>query len=929
MSRPPESRFKSNRWLPAGLFAAAALWLFFPQFGQGWRFVGNFDRLNGGSLPLRLFEAREIQAHGSVSNWSDVFFMGTNVGALGGMHTGLSPISWLYAHTPAAWFLPLAATIVAGFWLLAALGAYAALRRLAMRPVAAGAGALAYACSTLITIRMSQGDSLMYNFALFPWLYFLLAGATGPRPARRLALLGGLLFIIFNYSLLQETAYLWATLAVFAATEGWIRKSWRPILFLGIATACAVVATAPRIAEAQHDLRQLQRTPSGRPDEVVTFERNYAQQHLTSREGLRFLADGVFGRYPAEAREIGNNINLNEGFQVYASTFASFLVLGAGFWLWRRPAAPAAGPDPRHLGLAAAIAVGVTGLVLTKTGLYLLYLAFLKIDFSHGRLVAGALFPLAMLVAGSLDRLLPAAVDPESRPSPRGWAGTILAAIVTLAGLQGLTDRNFAPAALAADLPVTSQLRQLWHAGTPRAPTGGMARWVQPGVAALAWDKTDTAIVEVEMQGGDAPFVVMGRNTANRYTIGSIAPNGDYRFRLRCWRGSAASEYSPVFGVAPLPANTTFEQLAPPLVASERTWLLTRALVYTATAALGFSVWLVVFARCRRPATRRWLVRYLALLVMGEALLGLSFRLNGDHTRTFPQPFRQDNLFNSPAGTLNPPTPAARQVLQDRLERDRYRTLLLEPAEQFYSVSLHVPMAWDLRTVQGAWSGVPKRLAALAWPENIVSMRRLIFRPDTDLPWDLLAKLNVKYALTVDTDLYFNRRPAGPDLGALQIVENPRPVVPREFFVTRTVPAERFTPGRETPYELPADPVAESAVEELAAPRDWLATGSIAARYEGDQVTLTFAPAPAPRFLVLNELYHPDWHAVDATGRRLRVHAVNTVMRGVEVPAGATGVQFLFRSPPSRGWWLVALGLGAGGLLAACLWAGRLQPARS
>lgn len=921
---PPDRRLSRTVLLGIlGLFALATLFVFHRQWLHGERLVGNFDRLSGGSLPLRLFEARHIHAEGAVPNWSDNFFMGANVGGLGGMHLGWSPLSWLYAQAGPAHFLPLAAAVAAGFWFCAALGAFLALQRLALRPVAAGVGALCYACSSLITVRLAQGDSLMYNFTLFPWLYWLVAGAAGRRPGWRLAAIGTLMFILFNYSLLQETAYMWAALAAFALVESRLRKNWRPALFLILATGCAVIATAPRIIEVQRDLRQLQRTPSGRADEVVTFERSYAQQHFTSREALRFFSDGIFGRFPSEAAALGNNINLNEGYQVYAATFASLLVLVAllGVIL---PRAGAAGSPYLlwHQAFAAGLVVAISALVLTKTGHFLLYHLFLKIDFSHGRLVAASLFPFALLVASGLEGFTPESFISDGRRRLAIGLLAVAVAVATLWGLDRVREKSYRLPRLELNSSAPRQLRAAL-AATPaqfEAPQGGVAGRTQPTVIALKWDALPDTETEIEMRRDGGPYEVMGRTAAGRYTIGDIDPVAKYDFKLRFWRDKTASGYSPEFTAALFRPRLNDESLT-----GETTWMLSREVVYVGAAAGIFSLWLAaMFGLRRHPAAREGLVLFMAALITIEAVSAFTFRLSGPHTRSFPNPFLKDNLFTAPPDTLNPPTTGARRVLQERLERDCYRTVLLEPGNQFYSVSLHVPVSWDLRTPQGAWSGVPKRLAALPWPEGVVSMRRLIFRPDTDLPWELLGKLNVKYALTVDTNLYFNRWPAGPttaDLAGLQIVENPQPVLPREFFTARTVPAPAFQPAPASESAMPANPRAESAVEGLAAPRTWPVAGRIDTRYAGDRISVTVDSAPAARFLVLNELYHPAWQAATADGQALKIYPVNTVMRGMEIPAGTTEVRLTFRPPPGAASWIAALAFGAAGLLLSSWWA--------
>lgn len=920
-----------KRHLPSlfalGILGLSAFAIFYRQWLSGDVFVGNFDRLNGGSLPLRLLEARQIQDGSSISNWTDTFFMGTNVGGLGGMNLGWSPLSWLYAQVPPSSFLAFAAWVAAGLWLLAAIGTFVFLRRIGMGRIASTTGALCYACSTLITIRLSQGDSLMYNFALFPWLHALVASANRIRPAVLLASQGSLLFIIFNASLLQESAYFSLALGAFALLEARVQRSWRPVALLLVAATCAVLAAMPRVMEAQNDLRQVQRTQSGRATPATDFEATYAQQHLTSREGLRFIHDGIFGRNPAEAREIGNNINLNEGFQVYASTFASLTVLlGLAALIWPATGAQRS-PDRRYLWLAAGLAAGISLIVLNKEGLRLVYNLFFRIDFSHGRLVSAALLPLALLAASAIDRLL---TGPGRFGFPGSLTRVLVAAVLAtavLAGLNRIESHAFEPTRLDLSTPSLRQastMVQLIAGRTPvvEAPAGGVARWIEPGTAALAWEQVFDATVEVEMQQDDSAFRVMGRNEANRYHIGSIQPDGNYGFRLRSWRGDRASAYSPVFRVEALAPGSEFEKVAPPVASGEKTWMLTRAVVYALAASGVFGVWLFAIARCRyRPEWRHTLALGLCFAIGGEAVWRLTHRLNGPETRTYPQPFANDNLFNSPAGTLRPPAAEARAQLHARLERDRFRTLLLEPSSQFYSASLHVPVGWDLRTPQGAWSGVPRRIAALPWPAEVVSMRRLIFRTDTDLPWDLLAKLNVKYVLTVDISLYFNTWPEGPtaeDLARMRIVENPRFVVPREFFVSRTLPAPALEGPGTGSAVLPENPLIESTVEGLTGAAVWSTEGSIHATYAGDRVTINLDPSPSSRFLVLNELYHPDWHAFTDDGRSLKVHPANTVMRGLEIPAGATRVWMEFRPPPGVFWRTGAPVIATILLLVAC-----------
>ncbi|HVT73238.1 MAG TPA: fibronectin type III domain-containing protein [Lacunisphaera sp.] len=891
------------------LALAAAAGVFHRQWIEGNPFVGNFDRLNGGSLPLRVHELRSIQSGEPVSSWSENVFMGLDLGSHGAYRLGASPISWLAARFGADHFLGVMAAVAATLLALAGLAAYATLRRLGFSRLPSATGAVCYACATLFTVRLAQSEGFAYNFVLGPLLFFLLLEPGAGRPLRGLLGLAAVAYLLFSFSFLQETAYLLLAAGAFALIEAWKRRSASTLAVLVTAVLVAGVAAAPRILQVQHELSLLQRQPTGAAAGKVTFESSYAQQHLTAREFWRFLDDGVFGRHPGQAAALGNNINLNEGFQVHSSTLASLLVLlSIGLALSRRRSPAPAGRVRWPVVFAAAACLIVSWLVLTKSGLWLLYQLFLHLDFSHGRLVAAMLFPLSILIAHALDELTP---PPGPEPRRRGatLALSAVAALGVVVLLGTVRDRRTVPARLDLAAPLGHQVRTIVALVRNRplpvpAPTGGMARWLGPGTAGLAWTAMDDATVEVEMQHGAEPFVVMGRNDANRYTVGSLDPHGDYRFRLRAWRDGVSSGYSPVLAVAPLPPGARFEDEAPRLSSDEKTWLVSGEVLYVLAVFVCFVAWTVACRATRnRPRLRYALVSGLAFAIMFEAWSGLEFRLNGPHTRSFPVPFQKDDLFVSEPGTLAPPSAAARRELNTRLERDAYRTVLLEPAAQFYSTTLHVPMAWDLRTPQGGWSGVPRRLAVLPWPDGIVSMRRLIFRPDREIPWELLGALNVKYALTVDTSLYFNTDPthgSGNRFASLQIAANPLPVTPRQFFAQRTVPLQPLEKRQVFPVPMPADPTRESFVEGLPEARDWPAGGPISANYRGDRITLRFAPMDAARFLVLNELYHPDWQARTPDGRPLRIFPVNTVMRGIEVPPGVSGLELEFRPFPGR-----------------------------
>jgi uncharacterized membrane protein YfhO len=75
--------------------------------------------------------------------------------------------------------------------------------------------------------------------------------------------------------------------------------------------------------------------------------------------------------------------------------------------------------------------------------------------------------------------------------------------------------------------------------------------------------------------------------------------------------------------------------------------------------------------------------------------------------------------------------------------------------------------------------------------------------------------------------------------------------------------------------------------------RHFATGGAIALKGRSDLLELQFDASPQERFLVLNDLYYPGWHA-DIDGRELPILATNAVMRGVLVPPGADHLRFRY-----------------------------------
>ena len=95
------------------------------------------------------------------------------------------------------------------------------------------------------------------------------------------------------------------------------------------------------------------------------------------------------------------------------------------------------------------------------------------------------------------------------------------------------------------------------------------------------------------------------------------------------------------------------------------------------------------------------------------------------------------------------------------------------------------------------------------------------------------------------------------------------------------------------------------------------AEGAIHATYQGDRIWLQLEPSGVERFLVVNELYHPNWHAY-AGNTELKVWPTNIVMRGIMVPPGVTEIEMRF--VPFMVTWVAGAFVVAGLVLTAVGW---------
>lgn len=338
-----------------------------------------------------------------------------------------------------------------------------------------------------------------------------------------------------------------------------------------------------------------------------------------------------------------------------------------------------------------------------------------------------------------------------------------------------------------------------------------------------------------------------------------------------------------------------------------KTSVLIQVLLYSVLAAIG-----AVCAFVARTVVRASspLGAFLAFasgnLLVVDAWRYADFQVNDIHVQTL-HPFAGSNSYMPMSDEFVPPSAAELENLHKRVEREDYRSVLLgsDKSITIYPAP-HIGTFWNLRLVEGYSSGVPLRLGVLPWSTDVLGLRTMTFAPvpEAKLPWHLLAFLNVKYGIYVDLPLYKNmfteKLPPGAEANMkFRVVRNPFDPTPRQFFPREVVTVSTmkkdidsvFPSGSKEPvFEPTAKTVVESDVP--LALGDTV-SGDVRAIYKGDRVELTVEPASRPRLLVLDELYHGDWHAY-SQGKPLHVYPANVVMRAVVVPAGATSLTFQF-----------------------------------
>lgn len=769
-------------------------------------------------------------------------------------YTFPNPLTYLVSLAPPDQLF-FAANLVS-FALLAAAGwaSFAFLRSICDSPRHAFVGAALYELCFLSVLKMSQNDM---SFAVLIVIPLMLLAIRRIRPGNQCGPFVALTLLLAGlvfFTFLQEAAYALLLGGLYALYRSAAQRSWRPICVFAAASLIGLLGAGPRLVTVHQDLALTVRSTSP------------PWNWPPAIDGLRFFSDALFGRNQLDSRSLGNGITHSEGMLLFISCFAPWLLLAGicrfrGGW-FRLPFGRSG-----EAGFFFWVIVGTLAIVYVTPLYNLFHLLFQNADFIHARLLTITLLPLCVLVTVLL----------------RDWEGN---------------DNRHRLLPLLTGVAVALSL---------------------------------VAAIHFLARAGDSH-----RKLFLHQTPASLM--------IDIWR---TLTYLPAD-----PSN---------LPDSLPVWSYTCGYVYLAGYALRQIFWSAVtfavigglFWRWRHVAERRSLLATcLAGLMIGQTFLAASYRVNGPHGSRINRARNvdTDDLQRASPEEFRVPSEAAAEAMASRLETDRYRSVILVTESGWGLAAPHLAPFWRLRLLEGYSSAIPLRLYAMPFPAATIYGRRAIgYHRLDDLDWRFLGLLNVKYGVVKNETLYRNSaelpdgccREASPS--DVAILENPCPVVPRVFFAKRVKSVNNtraaivalfggqvfqmrgdlasFLPGTvgwndSTPDIV--DPRIESVVEGGPAQTTYEADGAIEVKFAGDHIDVNVEPSDHPRFLVLNELYHPGWSAA-VDGRLASIYPTNVFMRGLVVPSGTTQVVLRFRpwvaSPTAWTIYVIAFAILIGGAI--------------
>jgi hypothetical protein len=417
------------RWPDAAALAILvilSLILFRSQlFGDG-LYIGNPDRLNSNLKTLKFH--LDSLATGHLDAWDQFEMLGYDTFAL--------PYTFPSIFTVVAYLIgPENLYVATGYELpvllaMAGIAAYAFVRVAVGSSFPAFIGAILYQFSALTIQKVSQNDLSFAVFILIPVLMLVIRQTRPHTVLRSFLLLTVLIFLLLHFTFLQKASYAMILAGTYCLYRTVAERNWRLLAVFPAGSLVAIIGAFPRLYGIALAMREYARSMPGRNfDQFVDV---YLFQAVFPMQILRWFDGGIFGRYPSEATiALQSYVNVTEGFLLYTSSFVPFLVL-LGIVVYRdRPLAllySRRGDGAFFVWFF----VFTVSVIVSSVVLWLVWLLYFQIDFTHARILIVGLLPLSVIVALVLTDLKPA-IKRTSRQDVIFWiSGAILAFIMVL-----------------------------------------------------------------------------------------------------------------------------------------------------------------------------------------------------------------------------------------------------------------------------------------------------------------------------------------------------------------------------------------------------------------------------------------------------------------------------------------------------------------
>jgi hypothetical protein len=427
------------------VLALLSLILFRSQiFGDG-LYIGNPDRLNS-NLKILKFHLDSL-ANGHLDAWDQYEMLGYDTFAL--------PYTFPSIFTLLAYLVGRENLyVVTGYELpvlltMAGIAAYAFVRVAVCSPFPALIGAILYQFSALTIQKVSQNDLSFAVFIFIPVLMLVIRQINTQNILRGFLFSAVLVFLLLHFTFLQKASYAMILVGTYCLYRTIVERNWRLSAVFASACLVAIIGAFPRLYGIAQAMHEYSRTTAGQ--DFGQFSDIYSFQAIFPVQILRWFDGGIFGRYPSEATiALQSYINLTEGFLLYTSSFVPFLLL-FGILVYRdRPLALIYSPRGDG-GFFFWFFVFTVSVIVAPIMLKLIWLLYLRMDFTHARILIAGLLPLSVITALILADLKPS-IRSTGRQDVMLWLAAAFIAATIVIGIEFLAQ-SFQGSSLLTDFP--------------------------------------------------------------------------------------------------------------------------------------------------------------------------------------------------------------------------------------------------------------------------------------------------------------------------------------------------------------------------------------------------------------------------------------------------------------------------------------------